>query len=287
MAGGLSAFVAAMTAAFGDRVQANEPLAPLTTFKVGGPADWLFESRSSGEVGTALRIAHGHDVAVTMLGGGSNVLIADEGVRGLVIRPRGGDILQLDERHVRADAAVTINGLVRWTVMHGCAGLEAWAGTPGTVGGAIFGNAHFGGRLIGDLIERVRVASRIGDVADAARDDMAFGYDQSRLQGTGEILLSADFSVADDTIRLENAIFNTIAGIGTLTAAQFRANASGRLYFPEPPPGGTRARGCSVVGRRARRSRRSGAAVGGASVSPAHGNFIVNAAPRRRAIFER
>ena len=56
--------------------------------------------------------------------------------------------------HVRADAAVTINGLVRWTIMHGAAGLEAWAGTPGTVGGAIFGNAHFGGRLIGDLVSR-------------------------------------------------------------------------------------------------------------------------------------
>ncbi len=58
----------------------------------------------------------------------------------------------------RADAAVTINGLVRWTINHACAGLEAWAGTPGTVGGAIFGNAHFGGRLIGDLVDSVRLA---------------------------------------------------------------------------------------------------------------------------------
>ena len=63
---------------------------------------------------------------------------------------------------VRADAAVTINGLVRWTIMHGAAGLEAWAGTPGTVGGAIFGNAHFGGRLIGDLITEVRIADPDG-----------------------------------------------------------------------------------------------------------------------------
>ena len=75
-------------------------------------------------------------------------------MRGLVIRPRGGDVHAVDERHVRADAAVTINGLVRWTILHGLAGLEAWAGTPGTVGGAIFGNAHFGGRLIGDLVDR-------------------------------------------------------------------------------------------------------------------------------------
>ena len=60
---------------------------------------------------------------------------------------------------MRADAAVTINGLVRWTINHGRAGLEAWAGTPGTVGGAIFGNAHFGGRLIGDLVTEVRLVA--------------------------------------------------------------------------------------------------------------------------------
>ena len=103
----------------------------------------------------------GHGVPVTMLGGGSNVLISDAGVRGLVIRPRGGAISRpLTNDHVRADAAVTINGLVRWTILHGCGGLEAWAGTPGTVGGAIFGNAHFGGRLIGELVSEVRLVDR-------------------------------------------------------------------------------------------------------------------------------
>src|SRR5207342_1382638 len=102
---------------------------------------------------------------VTLLGGGSNVLVADAGVRGLVIRARGGEVASVDDRHVRADAATTINGLVRWTITHGCAGLEAWAGTPGTVGGAIFGNAHFSGRLIGDLVESVQVASPEGRVA--------------------------------------------------------------------------------------------------------------------------
>src|SRR5205823_7406279 len=98
-------------------------------------------------------------VSVTILGGGSNVLIADAGIRGLVIRPRGGTISSIDDRSVRADAAVTINGLVRWTITHACAGLEAWAGTPGTVGGAIFGNAHFSERLIGDLVVEIGRAS--------------------------------------------------------------------------------------------------------------------------------
>ena len=106
---------------------------------------------------TALAIAHAARVPVTLLGGGSNVLVSDAGVRGLVIRTRGGEVRQIGEDRVRADAAVSINGLVRWTISHGCAGLEAWAGTPGTVGGAIVGNP-FGGRLIGET--RLRRPSR-------------------------------------------------------------------------------------------------------------------------------
>src|SRR5205085_7590875 len=132
-----------------------------------------------------------------VLGGGSNVLIGGAGVRGLVIRPGGGEIRRVDASHVRADAAVTINGLVRWAIVHGTAGLEAWAGTPGTIGGAIFGNAHFGGRLIGDIVTEVRVAARDGRTADLGVTAMAFGYDCSRLQQTGEVLLTATFQVSD------------------------------------------------------------------------------------------
>ncbi len=180
----MSDFGAALTDAFGsDRVARGVTLAPFTTFRVGGPADWLVETRSSDEILTALRIAHIFGVAVTMLGGGSNVLVADAGIRGLVVRTRGGVVSRVSADRIRADAALSINGLVRWTVAHGCAGLEAWAGTPGTVGGAIFGNAHFGTSLIGDEITLVRLATRAGDPFEVAHDQMAFGYDRSR--GTG------------------------------------------------------------------------------------------------------
>ena len=150
----------------GDRLSVEVALAPYTTFKVGGPAEWLIETRSSNEIADALRIAHRSAIKVTLLGGGSNVLIGDRGIRGLVIRPRGGRIEQLDTGRVCADAPTTINGLVRWTLHRGIAGLEAWAGTPGTVGGAIHGNAHFGGRLIGGLVESVRLADRDGSTLD-------------------------------------------------------------------------------------------------------------------------
>ena len=193
----MSDFTHVLQEAFGaERVLCEAPLRDLTTFHVGGPAQWLLETRGSDELLTALRLAHTAGVPVVLLGGGSNVLIADSGVRGLVLRPRGGAIVHVDPGHIRADAAMTINGLVRWTITHGLAGIEEWAGTPGTVGGAVFGNAHFGGRLISELISSVRLCTRQGEVSEVAVSAMGFGYDRSRLQTTGEVLLSADFIVS-------------------------------------------------------------------------------------------
>ena len=116
-----------------------------------------------------------------MLGGGSNVLIADGGLRGLVIRTKGGEVAPIGDQLIRADAAVTINGLVRWTINRGYAALESWAGTPGTVGGAIYGNAHWKSINIGDSVESVRLLKRDGTLLQAPADRMEFDYDYSRL----------------------------------------------------------------------------------------------------------
>jgi UDP-N-acetylmuramate dehydrogenase len=273
----VSEFAVAMRRAFGaDRVRQDVPLAMLTTFRVGGPADWLIETRNSGEIEAALSLARAADLPVTILGGGSNVLVADAGVRGLVIRTRGGDVHAIDEGHIRADAAVTINGLVRWTINHGRAGLEAWAGTPGTVGGAIFGNAHFGGRLIGDLVSEVRLVARDGTRVDVAAADMAFGYDRSRLQGSGEILLSAAFRVSAGepavlraTARESLAFRKRTQPLDTPSAGcVFQNPERGRDVVPDGIPWS--------AGALVDRAGLKGAAAGGARVSPTHGNFIVN-----------
>lgn len=261
---------------FGDRAHDRVPLAPMTTFRVGGPADWLVEPQNSDEIVQVLRLAYDADVPVTILGGGSNVLVADRGIRGLVIRPRGGIVQPVDPTRIRVDAAMTINGLVRWTINHGCAGLEAWAGTPGTVGGAIFGNAHFGGRLIGDLVVDVRVANAAGGTTDLPVTKMEFGYDRSRLQRTREILLSAVFRVSPgDPIALRAIARESLA---------FRKRTqpldvpSAGCVFQNPQPG-TDAVPQGIpwsAGALVDRAGLKGAAEGGARVSPAHGNFIVN-----------
>lgn len=303
----MSDFHAVLTAAFGaDRVRCGVPLSDYTTFRVGGPAEWLFETRGSDEIVRALQLAHAANVPVTLLGGGSNVLVSDSGIRGLVIRSRGGEVRWVGDRRslvhlrakrdgetstklaersggggwstglVRADAAVTINGLVRWTIVHGAAGLEAWAGTPGTVGGAIFGNAHFEGRLIGDLVECASLASRAGTVRTVPATEMAFGYDRSRLQETGEVLLSADFRVsAGDPGQLRARARESLAfrkrtqPLDTPSAGcVFQNPEQGRDLVPDGIPWS--------AGALVDRAGLKGARIGGASVSSTHGNFIVN-----------
>jgi len=273
----VSDFGAALQSALGsDRVRSKAPLATLTTFRVGGAADWLLETRNSDEIVAALALAKEASVPVTLLGGGSNVLVADAGVRGLVIRPRGGEVRAIDGGRIRADAAVTINGLVRWTIHHGTAGLETWAGTPGTVGGAIFGNAHFGGRLIGELVVETRLVSRDGADADVPASAMAFGYDRSRLQETGEVLLSAVFRVSRGeptalraTARASLAFRKRTQPLETPSAGCiFRNPEPGRDVMPDGIPWS--------AGALVDRAGLKGAAIGGARVSPTHGNFIVN-----------
>ena len=155
-------------AAFGaERVRRDVPLAPLTTFGVGGPADCLIEVLNSRELAAAFDLAAETGVTATVLGGGSNVLVSDAGVRGVVIHAHGGETVREGESGVRADAGVHLNGLIRWTIARGLAGLEAFAGTPGSVGGAVSGNAHYGGQAIAEHVREVRLLAADRRILDA------------------------------------------------------------------------------------------------------------------------
>ena len=273
----MNAFGERLRARFGaDQVRERESLAPLTTFRVGGPADWLVTVRSAQDVRDAVLVARAFDIPITVLGGGSNVLVADAGVRGLVIRVHGGQMATVDASTVRADAGVTINGLVRWTIARGFAALEAWAGTPGTVGGAIHGNAHFQGRLISELITSVELMSREGEVLCVDVCEMEFGYDSSRLHRTREIVLSADFSVQrGDPERLREI---ARASLAFRKRTQPLEQSSAGCIFQNPDrsrdrvPDGIPLSAGALVDRAGLKD----AVVGGARVSTRHAKFIVH-----------
>ncbi|MEO6237144.1 MAG: UDP-N-acetylmuramate dehydrogenase [Vicinamibacterales bacterium] len=259
-------------------VQRNAALAPFTTFKAGGPADWLVHAHGAAEIKAALRAARAAGLPVTVLGGGSNVLVADAGIRGMVLRVHGGDARAIDDRRIRADGGLTINGLVRWTIGRGVAGLEAWAGTPGTVGGAIYGNAHFQGRLIGELVESVLVVDLAAEQFETriAAAGMEFGYDRSRLQRTRELVLSVDFVSG----RGEPAALRRVAraSLAYRKRTQPLEAASAGCIFQNPDAGLDRVpEGIPLsAGALVDRAGLKGVREGAARVSPTHGNFIVN-----------
>jgi len=258
------------------RVHRHASLAPLTTFKVGGPADWLVDARSGDDIRRALEVAREFNLPVTVLGGGSNVLIADAGLPGLVIRIHGGEVVLLDSTRIRAGGGVTINGLVRWTISRGVAGLEAWAGTPGSVGGAIHGNAHFRGRLISELIDRVKLATLDGMLADVSVREMEFGYDYSRLHRTGEVVIAADFHVTCGEPDQLRAVARESLAFRKRTQPLESPSAGCIFQNPDPlrdiVPDGIPASAGALVDRAGLKNARAGRA----RVSATHANFIVN-----------
>jgi UDP-N-acetylmuramate dehydrogenase len=272
----LARLEAALTAVLGPGVVRRAVvLAPYTTFKVGGPADLLAEPAGGKALVQALEGARAEHIPVTMLGGGSNVVISDLGIRGLVVRPRAGTIEEAPGERVRADAAVTVNGLVRWTIGRGLAGLEAWAGTPGTIGGGIYGNAHWGGRLLSDYLESVRVWAPGSGVGDVPAGQMEFGYDRSRLQRTREVLVSALFALGRGAPEALRAIARQSLAYRKRTQPLDAPSAGCIFQNPAPgeavPDGLPRSAGALVD-----RAGLKGARHGGALVSPTHANFIVN-----------
>jgi UDP-N-acetylmuramate dehydrogenase len=263
--------------AVGDtQVVERAPLGPLTTFGVGGPADWLVTVTGEAALSAVLAVCHETATPVTILGGGSNVVVADEGIRGVVLRLQMTSITQPAPDRVRALAGVTMNGLVRWTIGRGLAGLEAWAGTPGTVGGAIYGNAHYSGRNIGDLVIEVGLVAPDGRSLTVPRASMEFAYDTSRLKRTGEVVAWADFAVAAGSPDDLRAIARKSLAHRKGTQPLAFPSAGCMFQNPDPtrdpiPPGIAPSAGALID-----RAGLKGHRIGGAMISPVHANFFVS-----------
>ncbi len=254
----------------------NVALSGLTTFGIGGPADLLVEAPTPDAAVAACARLRAEGKPLTFLGGGSNVLVADSGVRGTVLRFHGGRITREAPDVVRVDAGVSVNGLVRWCIGHGLGGFEAWAGTPGTLGGAVYGNAHFQGRLLSEVVARACLLDRAGDVKVEPVERLGFGYDVSRLQSTGEALLWVEIRVhEDDPAALrktakESLTFRKRTQPLALKSAGciFQNPEAERHLLPEGVP-------CSA-GALIDRVGLKGERRGGARISPVHANFFVN-----------
>jgi len=257
-----------LRAEFGDAVQENVSLAPYTSARIGGPADVLITAKSADELAAVMKYAWDQELPYFILGGGSNVLVSDRGIRGLVILNRAKEVRfeTGDRPQVWCEAGVVLSNLANRCASKGLAGLE-WAATvPGTIGGAVYGNAGaFGGDIAGNLTW-TEVLTRNGRERLSV-EQMGYGYRTSILK-RGEknaIVLSA-------TLGLRNAARDEVSAKIEQFSSRRKASqppgASMGSMFKNPEG--------DHAGRLIEAAGLKGTRIGSAEISTVHGNFFVN-----------
>ncbi len=260
--------VAAMS---GDALASGKALAAYTSFRIGGPADLLLQPPSGELLSQVLTEASRLGVPVTFLGGGTNVLVSDRGIRGLVVRlgkafeyARWYD--EPDGRAgVEAGAALRLAGLVRESVRKGLAGIEFAAGIPGSVGGGALMNAGAFGGEIGDAISGARAVSKTGEMLDLDRSELSFSYRKLALEAD-VMIISVRFSL------LRRSVGSLERKVASVQEKRRRKQPVG---FPNAGSVFKNPNG-EFAGRLIEAAGLKGRTLGRAQVSPDHGNFIVN-----------
>ncbi|MGE5174954.1 MAG: UDP-N-acetylmuramate dehydrogenase [Hyphomicrobiales bacterium] len=247
----------------------HEPIAPYTTFGIGGPADVLAEVYDERALQSVVSEAIRSKIRWLLIGGGSNLLVGDTGFRGLVIVNRIEHVVVSGNRIV-AGAGADLGEVVEAARTHALAGLEFAIDIPGTVGGAVRGNAGAFGRSVGDVLTRIRLLE--GDrLLDRGPEDLGFAYRHSRLKQNTHIVVEAEFQLAPgDRAEMERIM-------GQHAAQRARRKEKGLhtagCFFKNPilPDGTKIAAGQLLEAAGAKEIRE-----GGAGVHAFHANYIVN-----------
>ncbi len=264
--------------ALAGRARANEPLAAHTTLRVGGPADLFVQARTLDELVDFARQARRHGVSIFILGNGSNILVRERGVRGLVVENQCDqftlDIINSERAILRAESGAALPGIANRLARQGWAGLEWAIGVPGTIGGAVVGNAGAHGASIADNLIGVAVL----DADDARRElpktELAFDYRASRFKrAKGEIVLRADFEMRRDDPQACIARMNQYTEYRRRTQPTEPSVGS---IFKNPPGDPSTPLRASSAGRLIDQAGLKGTRVGGIEVSQVHANFFVN-----------
>ena len=243
------------------------PLAKHTSFRIGGPADLLFAPKSREELRFALEQAKALDVPVTLMGNGTNLLVRDGGVEGLVLKlgPGFSTIQALGDGRIHALGGALLSSLANYAAAQGLMGLEWAAGIPGTVGGALAMNAGAYGGEIKDVLTSIEYLDReTGELIERPPADGELGYRESAFSWPRRIALSATVSLARMTAICRSGCRTIASAAGKSSPAI----SSGAATFKRP-------RGI-LQGALIEGAGLKGTAVGGAQVSQLHAGFIIN-----------
>jgi len=245
-------------------------LSSLTTFGIGGPADFFCETKTKEELVKAIKWAYDNRLPYFILGGGSNVLIADKGIRGLVIKIRNSKFeipaLPAGRRNSRivVESGLPLVTLINLAQDNDLSGLESLVGIPGTVGGAIFGNAGGKNGTISQVVQEVTVIGVNNQIYKLTNKECKFDYRFSRFQKTGEIIISVDLKLkkAAKTIIKKN-----MEQFLRKRENQPKGKSAGSI-FKNPP--------LASAGYLIENAGLKGTRIGDAIISLKHANWIIN-----------
>ncbi|WP_419872880.1 UDP-N-acetylmuramate dehydrogenase [Candidatus Pristimantibacillus sp. PTI5] len=245
----------------------NEPLSNYTTWKIGGPADILILPRSKEELVAAVQLVRKHQMPWTNLGRGSNMLVSDKGIRGVVIKPhRGLDYVRFEGSLVIAGASYSLIKLSVMAGKEGLTGLEFAGGIPGTVGGAVYMNAGAHGSDVSRIFKSADIVLETGELVRFEREDMNFSYRHSILHEQKGIVVEATFELEEGDKK------EVLAMMASYKERRLRTQplqlACAGSVFRNPPN--------DFAARLIQEAGLKGESLGGAQVSEQHANFIVN-----------
>ncbi len=274
---------------FNDRLKLNEPLSAHTTFRVGGPAKWFVEAKGTEEIIRAIELARSNEIDYVVIGGGTNILAMDCGYDGLVIKMMNQGV-RVDKDRVIAESGTPMSLVARSAAKAGLSGFE-WAVTiPGTIGGAVYGNAGCFGGEMKDVVESVRVL-RDGEVVELSNQKLEFGYRHSALKSSSDIVLEVTLKLEPgDKDAIESKMQELIQKrkesqpLGVTCAGCTFKN----FEYQDESEIDILKRNVADIPKRFLQNKiisagwlidqvgMKGEAIGGASVSTEHGNFIIN-----------
>lgn len=253
-------------------VKFNESLAKHTSFRIGGPAEYFVEVANKSELANLLKIAKKYSLNIYLLGAGTNLLVKDRGIRGLVIRLLGDfRKIQFKNRLVFVGAGVGLPQLLKVSAEHNLGGIEFLAGIPGTVGGALVMNAGNPKEGIGDLVDSVEIMKPNGKIQILEKKDLHFSYRKSNFP-KNSFLLSC-------WLRLKKSKKETIIKVvkerlKERWEKQPRGYSAGSVF--KNPPADSAGSCRTTAGGLIEKAGLKGVKYGGAYISEKHANFILN-----------
>ncbi len=249
-----------------ENVKIDEPLNKYTYTKIGGKADLLLFPTTYQQIQDAYQLALKQQLPITILGNGSNVLIRDGGIRGVVFNLTSLTDITLKGDKIIAQCGAAIIDTSRFALDHSLTGLEFACGIPGSIGGALYMNAGAYGGEVADVLESAKVLTKAGEVILLAKDDLELGYRTSSIQRNGFIVLEATFQLTKGNKSEIKAKMDELTFLRE--SKQPLEYPSCGSVFKRPPN--------YFAGKLIQDSGLQGAKIGGAQVSTKHAGFIVN-----------